>query len=275
MAMLEQITVPGEISAEHEEEAPSGRRLRAVFDAMPTVLITGAGSGLGEACAMRMAARGWTVLALGRRMRELERVASSAPKGGKVIPLQCDLRSPEAMVDAMHTIRRLHDDHVHGVVHSAGVLHIASPENQLAAWDQVLDTNVKGAVALTLALKPLMPPGSSVVFISSVSGMVASRLRLAYGASKAAVNHVTKLLAVEMAPRIRVNAVAPGPVETPMTAVGHSAEMRRAYLERTPMGRYVSPFEVARAVEFFLEPGMMGITGQVMAVDGGFSVAGI
>jgi NAD(P)-dependent dehydrogenase (short-subunit alcohol dehydrogenase family) len=270
--MLEQITVPGEESIEHE--APSGRRLRAVFDAMPTVLITGAGSGLGEACAMRMAARGWTVLALGRRMRELERVATLAPKD-KVIPLQCDLRSPDAVVEAMHTIRRIHDDHVHGVVHSAGVLHIASPEDQLAAWDQVLDTNVKGAVALTLALKPLMPPGSSVVFISSVSGMVASRLRLAYGASKAAVNHITKLLAVEMAPRIRVNAVAPGPVETPMTAVGHSPEMRRAYLERTPMGRYVSPFEVARAVEFFLEPGMMGITGQVMAVDGGFSVAGI
>jgi NAD(P)-dependent dehydrogenase (short-subunit alcohol dehydrogenase family) len=270
--MIDQITVPRNGAVEHQ--VPTTLRLTAVFDSMPTVVITGAGSGLGEACAMRMAARGWTVLALGRRIHELERVANAAPPG-TVVPLQCDVRDPQAMVDAMHTIRHRHDDHVHGVVHSAGVLHIASAEDQMSAWDQVLDTNVKGAVALTLALKPLMPPGSSVVFISSVSGMVASRLRLAYGASKAAINHVTKLLAVEMAPRIRVNAVAPGPVETPMTTLGHSAEMRRAYLERTPMGRYVSPFEVARAVEFFLEPGLLGITGQVMAVDGGFCVAGI
>lgn len=221
-----------------------------------------------------MAERGWSVIAVGRRMQELERVADTAPHG-TVIPLPCDVRNPGAMIEAMHTIHKRHDDCVQGIVHSAGILHIATLEDQLSGWDQVLDTNVKGAVALTLSLKPRMPPGSSVVFISSVSGMVASRLRLAYGASKAAINHITKLLAVEMAPYIRVNAVAPGPVETPMTRIGHNAEMRRAYLERTPMGRFVSPFEVARAVEFFLEPDLMGITGQVMAVDGGFSVTGI
>jgi NAD(P)-dependent dehydrogenase (short-subunit alcohol dehydrogenase family) len=270
--MTEQIAEPRNDAA--GEQIPAARRLRIRAKTMPTAVITGAGSGLGEACTMRMAQRGWTVIALGRRMQELERVARMAPPG-TVIPMACDVRNPAAMIEAMHSIRKRHDDHVQGVVHSAGILHIATPEDQLTAWDQVLDTNVKGAVALTLALKPRMPPGSSVVFISSVSGMVASRLRLAYGASKAAINHITKLLAVEMAPRIRVNAVAPGPVETPMTTVGHSTEMRRAYLERTPMGRYVSPFEVARAVEFFLEPGLLGITGQVMAVDGGFSVAGI
>jgi NAD(P)-dependent dehydrogenase (short-subunit alcohol dehydrogenase family) len=270
--MTDQIAEPRSDAA--GEQKPAARCLRLRAKTMPTVVITGAGSGLGEACAMRMATRGWTVIALGRRRHELERVAAMAPPG-TVIPMACDVRNPGAMIEAMHTIRKRHDDYIHGVVHSAGILHIATPEDQLSAWDQVQDTNVKGAVALTLALQPRMPPGSSVVFISSVSGMVASRLRLAYGASKAAINHITKLLAVEMAPRIRVNAVAPGPVETPMTAVGHSSEMRRAYLERTPMGRYVSLFEVARAVEFFLEPGMMGITGQVMAVDGGFSVAGI
>jgi len=257
-----------------EPYPPAARRTDEHAGNRPTVVVTGAGSGLGEACALRMAARGWTVLALGRRLHELERVARLAP-AGSVVPLACDVRRPEAMVEALHSVRGCHGGHVHGVVHSAGVLHIATPEGQLGTWDQVMDTNVKGAVSLTLALQPLMPVGSSVVFISSVSGLVASRLRLAYGASKAAINHITRLLAVELAPRIRVNAVAPGPVDTPMATSGHSAEMRRVYLERTPIGRYVSAFEVARAVEFFLEPGMLGITGQVMAVDGGFSVAGI
>ena len=257
-----------------EPHPPEVRRTDEHAGNRPTVVVTGAGSGLGEACALRMAARGWTVLALGRRLHELERVARLAP-AGSVVPLACDVRRPEAMVEALHSVRGCHGGHVHGVVHSAGVLHIATPDGQLGPWDQVMDTNVKGAVSLTLALQPLMPAGSSVVFISSVSGLVASRLRLAYGASKAAINHITRLLAVELAPRIRVNAVAPGPVDTPMASSGHSAEMRRAYLERTPIGRYVSAFEVARAVEFFLEPGMLGITGQVMAVDGGFSVAGI
>lgn len=257
-----------------EHQPPAASRMDEHAGTRPTVVVTGAGSGLGEACALRMAARGWTVLALGRRLHELERVARLAP-AGSVVPLACDVRRPEAMAEALHSVRSRHGGHVHGVVHSAGVLHIATPEGQLGTWDQVMDTNVKSAVSLTLALQPLMPAGSSVVFISSVSGLVASRLRLAYGASKAAINHITRLLAVELAPRIRVNAVAPGPVDTPMATSGHSAEMRRAYLERTPIGRYVSAFEVARAVEFFLEPGMLGITGQVMAVDGGFSVAGI
>jgi NAD(P)-dependent dehydrogenase (short-subunit alcohol dehydrogenase family) len=256
------------------ESSPQQRNRRNVGSDSPTVVITGAGSGLGEACAARMAQLGWTVLALGRRVEELERVADADP-AHRIIPVQCDVREPQAMLEAVHAIRRRHDDRVHGLVHSAGVLHIAKPDDQMAAWDQVLDTNVKGALNLTLALRPLMPPGASVVFISSISGIVASRLRLAYGASKAAVNHLTKLLAVELAPQIRVNAIAPGPVETPMTAAGHSSAMRRAYLERTPIGRYVSAYEVARAVEFFLEPGLIGITGQVMAVDGGFSVAGI
>lgn len=261
-----------EVSSSTNVSSPSNRR--SLTDVGPTVVITGAGSGLGEACAARMAQLGWNVLAIGRRLNELQRVAESSP-GGRVMPLQCDVRDPQAMADAVHAIRRRHDDRVHGLVHSAGVLHIAKPDDQMAAWDQVLDTNVKGALNLTLAMRPLMPQGASVVFISSVSGIVASRLRLAYGASKAAVNHLTKLLAVELAPQIRVNAIAPGPVETPMTVAGHSSAMRKAYLERTPIGRYVSPYEVARAVEFFLEPGLIGITGQVLAVDGGFSVAGI
>lgn len=261
-----------EASSSTNVSSPSNRR--NLTDVGPTVVITGAGSGLGEACAARMAQLGWNVLAIGRRLNELQRVAELSP-GGRVMPLQCDVRDPQAMADAVHAIRRRHDDRVHGLVHSAGVLHIAKPDDQMAAWDQVLDTNVKGALNLTLAMRPLMPQGASVVFISSVSGIVASRLRLAYGASKAAVNHLTKLLAVELAPQIRVNAIAPGPVETPMTVAGHSNAMRKAYLERTPIGRYVSPYEVARAVEFFLEPGLIGITGQVLAVDGGFSVAGI
>jgi len=119
--------------------------------------------------------------------------------------------------------------------------------------------------------------GGAIVNIASISGLRGSKGRAAYGASKGAVVTLTQVMAVDLAPyRIRVNAVAPGPVETPMVEALHPPEVRRAYRHHVPMRRYARADEIAAAVLFLLDDTQSGyVTGEILAVDGGFRGAGM
>jgi NAD(P)-dependent dehydrogenase (short-subunit alcohol dehydrogenase family) len=115
-----------------------------------------------------------------------------------------------------------------------------------------------------------------VVNVTSISGLRASTLRVAYGTSKAGLAHLTKQAAVELAGLgIRVNAVAPGPVDTAMAKAVHTPEIRRDYHDAIPLGRYGLEEELAEAIVFLCRDRAAYITGQVLAVDGGFEAAGI
>jgi NAD(P)-dependent dehydrogenase (short-subunit alcohol dehydrogenase family) len=115
-----------------------------------------------------------------------------------------------------------------------------------------------------------------VVNIASISGLRASTLRVAYGTSKAALMHLTRQMAVELGTLgIRVNAIAPGPVDTAMAKAVHTPEIRAGYRDAIPLARYGTPEEIAEAVGFLCSAQAAYVNGQVLAVDGGFDAAGI
>ena len=145
-------------------------------------------------------------------------------------------------------------------------------------WQRILDINLTGPMLLAQQAVARMKRAGwgRVVNIASISGIRAGVGRSGYGTSKAALIALTRQIAVELATDgITVNAVAPGPIETALAKSLHSASARKAYLRQVPMRRYGSPDEVAAAVAFFSAEDSAYITGQTLAVDGGFVVAGM
>ena len=151
-------------------------------------------------------------------------------------------------------------------------------ETSFDEWRTVMATNLDGAFICTQAFGAFMVKAGSgaIVNIASISGLRASTLRLAYGTSKAALIHMTKQYAVELGNAgVRVNVIAPGPVETEMARSVHTAAIRSDYYDAIPQGRYGTLEEMANAVGFLCSDNASFINGQVIAVDGGFDAAGV
>ena len=145
-------------------------------------------------------------------------------------------------------------------------------------WEKVISTNLTGPFICTQAcIGHMISAGAgAIVNIASISGVRASTLRMAYGTSKAALMHLTKQQAVEYGNLgIRVNAIAPGPVETDMAKLVHSSDIRTAYNDAIPLARYGTINEIANAVYFLCSDEASYINGQILCVDGGFDAAGV
>src|SRR5262249_2497164 len=145
-------------------------------------------------------------------------------------------------------------------------------------WSRVLAVNLTGPFLCTQAAVPLIRDsgGGAIVTITSISGLRASTLRTAYGTSKAGLAHLTQQQAIELAPLgIRVNAVAPGPVDTAMAKAVHTPDIRAAYHDAIPLNRYGLEEELAEAIFFLCSERASYVTGQPLAVDGGFAATGI
>ncbi len=165
------------------------------------------------------------------------------------------------------------------LVNNAGVA-VFKPvlETTFEEWRTVMATNLDGAFICTQTFAEFMVKNGSgaIVNIASISGLRASTLRLAYGTSKAALIHMTKQHAVELGNvGVRVNAIAPGPVETEMAKLVHTPAIRADYYDTIPQGRYGTLEEMANAVGFLCSDNASFINGQVIAVDGGFDAAGV
>lgn len=247
---------------------------------MRSVVVTGAGSGIGLSTTELLIEAGWHVLAADRDAEALERLMERlGNRAGLLTTVLLDITDEKAIADLAERCRALHSP-LQALVNSAGIgSNVRFAETTTDQLRRMYEVNVVGAFALSQALAPIMREngGGSIVHIASVSGIKGNLGRSAYGASKGALLTLTKIMAVELADDlIRVNAIAPGPIETPMVKENHTAVTREEWNRTVPMRRYGRPEEIATAIAFLVDERQSSyVTGQILAVDGGFTAAGL
>jgi NAD(P)-dependent dehydrogenase (short-subunit alcohol dehydrogenase family) len=245
-----------------------------------TVLVTGGASGIGFAVVEAALAEGWRVVVADLDSGNLDRCRDvlGAP-GDRVRYEQMNVADEEEVTRTIASCEAEFGP-LTGVVNSAGIgRDVPSLDTSVDLFRKMLEVNLIGSFVVSReAARHMRARGAgSIVNIASVSGVMGNKGRVAYGASKGGVITMTKVMAVELASLgIRVNAVAPGPIETPMVQEIHTPEVRAAWMKTVPQRRYGSPSEIAGAAIFLLDDRKSSyVTGQTICVDGGFTAAGI
>lgn len=239
-----------------------------------TAVVTGAARGIGLATTRSFLAEGRRVLMVDRDIDELHSVADALDGA---IPHATDVSDPD-QVQAMAEAAVSHLGHVDALVNNAGVADFRPlAATDFETWRWVMATNLDGVFLCSQALQPALSAArGAIVNIASISGLRASTLRVAYGTSKAAVIQLTLQQAVELGEAgVRANCVCPGPVDTKLALAVHSPEIRAAYHDAIPLNRYGTEQEIAEAIVWLCSDRASFVTGQVLAVDGGFQATGI
>ena len=240
-------------------------------------IITGAGSGIGRACAVAFAREGARVALVGRRKEKLEAVAAEI--GEAALVCVGDV-SKKKDIEEMVKRAAAHFGGLQVLVNNAASLIAGTAETHTEAeWDESFNTNVRGVWLLSRAALPHMKRAGmgSIINISSVLGLVAAKNRLAYAASKGAVTLMTKAMALDhAAENIRVNAICPGIVETEMvqqfiTQAPDPEAARKHRIGLHPMGRFGRPEDIAHMAVYLASDESAWVTGGAFPVDGGYT----
>lgn len=233
---------------------------------MKTILVTGATRGIGRAITEKLLSEDYKVYGIYRESAEQAKELTEK-YGDSITLLQANL-ADAAQVQSL--IEQLKGVQLDGIVNNAGIVYLTKWEDfNFDEWNETLAVNLTAPLKLAHGLRSNLNDGSSVVNIASVDGFCAAFDTIAYAASKAALISVTKSLAAVLGPRnIRVNAVAPGWVETEMTADTMPDESK----ELTPLKRNAQPQEVANVVNFLLSDQASFVSGETITVDGGLTV---
>ena len=237
-------------------------------------IVTGAARGIGLATAKLFSQNDYKVAIVDRDKNEL----SNLSLANNLMRSFCYDISDFNNVDIMYQeILEWHDS-VDVLVNNAGVADFGSIEmTDFNRWNKVMKTNLDGAFMCSQkAISYLKITKGSIINIASISGLRASTLRVAYGTSKAAIIQLTKQQAAELGEYgIRVNCVAPGPVKTKLAMAVHTQDIIDAYHDAIPLNRYGTENEIANAIYFLASEKASYITGQILAVDGGFEATGV
>jgi L-xylulose reductase len=233
-----------------------------------SVLVTGASGGIGGETVRQLVAAGAEVIASGRSAEALDALA--AETGAK--PLPFDLTSEDSVRDALDELD------VYGVVNCGGFGgEIATPmDTDIAVFDQVITVNARGALLVTKYTSRSMirlGRGGSIVNVSSQASLVALSGHISYGSSKAALDNITRVSALELGRyNIRVNSVNPTVVMTPMSAwYWGRDDIQGPFLDQMPLGRWATEAEIAAPIVFLLSDGASMISGVSLPIDGGYS----
>lgn len=249
--------------------------MRAVDRSIQTAFITGGGSGIGLGIARSFLEAGYAVGLFGRSMDRLEQARDHLSFAADRIRIYAgDVRNKGDLFEAVSNFANTWQGL--GVVVAAAGMNGRFPAESFPeeTFNAIVSTNVNGSLFLAQAAFPhfLKQREGCVIFLVSLMAHTATRYSIGYAASKSAVRHMTEVLALEWAEYgLRVNGISPGYVETAMTASALSNEsFRHMVLERTPVHRLIEPEEIGSLAVFLAGPSSRSITGQIIAVDGGF-----
>ena len=245
-----------------------------------TAFVTGGGSGIGLAIVRTLLDEGWRVVAADLVPESLDQArhflageAEGCTSNSSMSPMRrlSNVRSPGAMQSL---------GPLTGLVNSAGIAaDVPCLETSTGLFRKILEVNVIGSFVASreAALRMREHGRGSIINIASVSGIRGNTGPVAYGSSKGGAIMMTKVMAAELGPlSIRVNAIAPGPIETPLVREVHTEQVRAEWMRTVPQRRYGTPEEIAGAATFLLDDRRSSyITGQIICVDGGFTAAGI
>lgn len=242
-------------------------------------IVTGAGSGIGRACALALAREGASVTLVGRRRKLLEEVATEIGSSALVLGADvCQKGEAERVVEQAVS----HFGSLNVLLNNAGVLHIGNAEQITEEqWDDTFDVNVRAVWLLSRAVLPAMrkAAGGSIINMASVLGINGARNRAAYASSKGAVVLLTKCMAIDYGQeRIRVNAICPSFVETDLTAavINRSPDPNSVRAERVsahPLGRLGQPEDIVGVAVYLASDESSWVTGSIFPVDGGYLAA--